>query len=42
MWKTLNDVSVPDILEFVKGASRDGQAVHVGTDSLPRGTSRAA
>jgi predicted RNase H-related nuclease YkuK (DUF458 family) len=37
MWKTLNEVKVPDILQFVKDASRDGQAVHVGTDSLQTG-----
>ena len=34
MWKTLNEVRVPDILAFVREASRSGQAVHVGTDSL--------
>jgi predicted RNase H-related nuclease YkuK (DUF458 family) len=37
MWKTLNELKVPDILQFVKDASRDGQAVHVGTDSLQTG-----
>jgi len=37
MWKTLNEVKVPDILQFVKDASRAGQAVHVGTDSLQTG-----
>jgi predicted RNase H-related nuclease YkuK (DUF458 family) len=37
MWKTLNEVKVQDILEFVEGASRDGQAVHVGTDSMQSG-----
>jgi hypothetical protein len=37
MWKTLSEVKIPDILQFVKDASRDGQAVHVGTDSLQRG-----
>ncbi len=37
MWKTLNEDRVPDILEFVASASRDGQAVHVGTDSLQKG-----
>jgi uncharacterized protein len=37
MWKTLNDVPVPDILQFVRDASRDGQAVHVGTDSQQTG-----
>jgi hypothetical protein len=28
MWKTLKDVPIPDILQFVKDSSRDGQAVH--------------
>jgi predicted RNase H-related nuclease YkuK (DUF458 family) len=37
MWKTLKEVKVPDILEFVQEASKDGQAVHVGTDSLQAG-----
>ena len=37
MWKTLNEVRIPDILQFVRDASRDGQAVHVGTDSLQTG-----
>jgi len=37
MWKTLNEVKIPDILQFVKDASKNGQAVHVGTDSLQTG-----
>jgi predicted RNase H-related nuclease YkuK (DUF458 family) len=37
MWKTLKEVKIPDIVEFVREASRDGQAVHVGTDSLQTG-----
>jgi uncharacterized protein len=37
MWKTLGEDRIPDILEFVTNASRDGQAVHVGTDSLQAG-----
>lgn len=37
MWKTLNDVRIADILQFVREASRDGQSVHVGTDSLQSG-----
>jgi uncharacterized protein len=37
MWKTLNDVKIPDILQFVSDATKDGQAVHVGTDSLQTG-----
>lgn len=39
MWKTLNEVAIPDILRFVRDASRDGQSVHVGTDSLQSGRS---
>ena len=37
MWKTLNEVRIPDILQFVRDASRAGQSVHVGTDSLQTG-----
>jgi len=37
MWKTLSEVKIPDIHEFVREASRAGQAVHVGTDSLQSG-----
>ena len=37
MWKTLGEVKIPDILQFVAEASRDGQAVHIGTDSLQSG-----
>jgi len=37
MWKTLNEVRIPDILQFVRDASRAGQAVHIGTDSLQSG-----
>jgi len=37
MWKTLNEVKIPDIFEFVREASRDGQSVHIGTDSLQTG-----
>ncbi len=37
MWKTLNEVKIADILQFVSDATRDGQSVHVGTDSLQRG-----
>ena len=37
MWKTLSEDRILDILEFVRNASRDGQAVHVGTDSLQAG-----
>jgi predicted RNase H-related nuclease YkuK (DUF458 family) len=34
MWKTLREIKIPDILQFVAQASKDGQAVHIGTDSL--------
>jgi predicted RNase H-related nuclease YkuK (DUF458 family) len=37
MWKTLGETKIPDILQFVVEASKDGQAVHIGTDSLQRG-----
>jgi uncharacterized protein len=37
MWKTLGEIRIPDIVEFVAEASRAGQAVHVGTDSLQSG-----
>src|SRR5262245_55903343 len=37
MWKTLVEERIPDILEFVRNASRNSQAVHVGTDSLQTG-----
>ena len=37
MWKTLGEIKTPDIVEFVAEASRAGQAVHVGTDSLQSG-----
>jgi predicted RNase H-related nuclease YkuK (DUF458 family) len=37
MWKTLGETKIPDILEFVAEASRDGQAVHIGTDSQQTG-----
>jgi predicted RNase H-related nuclease YkuK (DUF458 family) len=37
MWKTLHEVRIPDILQFVREASSAGQAVHIGTDSLQSG-----
>ena len=37
MWKTLGEIKIPDILPFVAEASQDGQAVHIGTDSLQSG-----
>lgn len=36
-WRTISDVDVPDIERFVAEASAQGQAVHVGTDSLQSG-----
>jgi uncharacterized protein len=37
MWKTLNEVDIADILQFVRDTTRDGQSVHVGTDSRQTG-----
>ena len=37
MWKTLNEVKIADVVQFVREASRAGQAVHVGTDSQQSG-----
>jgi predicted RNase H-related nuclease YkuK (DUF458 family) len=37
MWKTLGEIKIPDILQFIAEASRNGQAVHIGTDSLQTG-----
>lgn len=37
MWKTMGEKKVPDILRFVAEAARDGQVVHIGTDSLQTG-----
>jgi predicted RNase H-related nuclease YkuK (DUF458 family) len=37
MWKTLSEVKIADILQFVRDATRDGQSVHIGTDSLQTG-----
>lgn len=36
-WRTLSEIRVPDILQFVREASAAGQAVHIGTDSLQTG-----
>jgi predicted RNase H-related nuclease YkuK (DUF458 family) len=36
-WKTLSDVKVPDIVSWVKEATKDGQHLHIGTDSLQTG-----
>jgi uncharacterized protein len=37
MWKTLKDDKIADIVAWVKEASKDGQEVHIGTDSLQTG-----
>src|SRR4029453_5249999 len=37
MWKTLGEIKIPDILQFVADASKDGQAVHIGTHSQQTG-----
>lgn len=34
MWKTLGGDPIPDILRFVENTANNGQAVHIGTDSL--------
>ena len=33
-WRTLTGVPIADVVDFVRENARDGQAVHVGTDSL--------
>jgi len=38
-WRTISDVAVPDIEQFVAEASASGQEVHIGTDSLQTGRS---
>ena len=37
MWKTLSEVRIADLHQFVAEATRDGQVVHIGTDSLQKG-----
>ena len=37
MWKTLTEIKIADILQFVRDTTRDGQSVHVGTDSRQTG-----
>jgi predicted RNase H-related nuclease YkuK (DUF458 family) len=37
MWKTLGNVRVDDIRQFIKEAAAGGQAVYIGTDSLQSG-----
>jgi predicted RNase H-related nuclease YkuK (DUF458 family) len=36
MWKTLTGRTIGDVVEFVREQARDGQVVHLGTDSLQR------
>ena len=36
-WRTLTEQKVPDIQQFIAEASKEGQAVHIGTDSLQTG-----
>lgn len=36
-WKTLNGQSIPDIVQWVKDETREGQIIHIGTDSLQTG-----
>lgn len=36
-WKTLKDDEIPDVEAFVREAAREGQSVHLGTDSLQSG-----
>ena len=33
-WKTLSGKPIPDVVEYVKENAKDGQIVHIGTDSL--------
>jgi predicted RNase H-related nuclease YkuK (DUF458 family) len=35
-WRTLGGERIQDVLAFVRENARDGQSVHVGTDSLQR------
>ncbi len=37
MWKTFREEPIPSIRDFVRDAARDGQAVHIGTDSQQAG-----
>lgn len=39
MWKTLTGRAIEDVVEFVSENARDGQVVHLGTDSLQRARS---
>jgi predicted RNase H-related nuclease YkuK (DUF458 family) len=37
MWKTLREEPIANIRDFVRDAAREGQAVHIGTDSQQSG-----
>jgi predicted RNase H-related nuclease YkuK (DUF458 family) len=37
MWKTLREEPIASIRDFVREAAREGQAVHIGTDSQQAG-----
>ena len=36
MWKTLTGRPIGDVVDFVREHAREGQVVHLGTDSLQR------
>lgn len=36
-WRTLTGVKVPDVIKFILAATKGGQEVHIGTDSLQTG-----
>lgn len=37
MWRTIKDEKVPDLKAFLEEATKQGQLVHIGTDSLQTG-----
>ena len=36
-WKTLTGQAIPDIVQWVKDETKNGQIIHIGTDSLQTG-----
>jgi uncharacterized protein len=36
-WRTLSKEKIDDIVEFVRAETKDGQTLHIGTDSLQTG-----
>lgn len=36
-WKTLTGEKIPDIVQWVKDETKNGQIIHIGTDSLQTG-----